>query len=138
MARLYRCYNPPCADSDGIPGHDFVGIEPVCDRCGADQRDPRLGRFVINLKVIHWDPPQPKHPSVGQGIRACDGQLISAGMASGDPLAVNCPACRQIEQFRAALKQAHVRPEDDLHLELNLQPGHLSVSLADCGCGGRK
>lgn len=100
---LYRCWNASCAtDKAGRLGFDFDASEPVCPRCGADARQPRTANVVIELAVIHFEPPSPRD-GIGIGETACKPGYARhriARHATSDPRVVNCAECRKTEVFR--------------------------------------
>ena len=100
-ARRFRCYrcNPPL-------GHEFDGGEPRCPSC---QAGPPA---VQELTLVHLLFEDSRGAIAGhQGSRwtmACQpGKPLRnyphrPMPATGDPLAVTCPACRQSEAYRKA------------------------------------
>jgi hypothetical protein len=118
--RFWRCYNPNCSDRGGIPGHDFTADVPVCDKCNVDGRNPRFASLISPVVVIHFDPPSAV-PGYGEGHLACNPtQGIRGHMATGDPDAVNCPACRKTPVWENASKGKAVDPRYDLPIEIDL------------------
>lgn len=113
----YRCMNPECAPNIAANKmHDFWSTEPVCPKCGADQRKEDDHGIIVTLTVIHLDPPHPKYAHMGRGAgyRACDQKF--RGMRTGDPRAVNCPACLKSEEIKKVIEEfecmAEMPPED--------------------------
>ena len=88
-------------DARPAAGFDFIAAEPVCPQCRADQRNPKLARFIVDLVDVHFDPPT-EYPGVGQGVRACSGQPTPGRPATGDPGAVTCAACKLTEAWKKA------------------------------------
>lgn len=125
MAKRYRCLNPRCSDRPGIPGHEFVSDEGKCDKCGTRQDDTRTGRYIHTLKVLHYDPPSAVE-GVGKGYIACDPQRDLAKQPArytGFAPEVNCPACRETEEWKQANKEALLLDEDDFPVAVNLRKG---------------
>lgn len=117
--RFWRCYNTPCADKPGTPGHDFMAVDPVCDKCGIDRRDPRFTQIITPVVVVHYDPPSPVD-GVGQRTLACTGKPIAGFRATGDPEAVNCPACQASEAWQANYAKRQVDPAHDFPVDIDL------------------
>lgn len=92
--RLYRCNN--C-------GQTFEETRPRCQKCNIDPaQNPRFRGIVVLLEIIHWDPPT-HIQNIGQGLLACDpSKPVLGHRASGEPGAVNCPACRKTPGWQAA------------------------------------
>jgi hypothetical protein len=97
--KRWRCNNAACKQGE------FAADLPVCPGCAVDARNPRYAGVVTGLAVIHFDPPDPVVPAMGQNVLACDpSKPIGGHMASGAHDAVNCPACRGSEAFRASYR----------------------------------
>ncbi len=121
----FRCYN--CDNEHGNPGLDFLGDEPKCPQCGLDGTDKRYKHLFAALKVIHFDAPDPSlvkgsgRITRGVGHAACNPEIkVGKVMASGEPNAVNCPACKDTEVWKLADKTSKLNPEDDFPVELDL------------------
>lgn len=101
--RLWRCVNPEHGK------HDFEAGRPVCPECGAGEDGRSRARFILPLKVVHFDPPA--FPGVGRNVKACDGKPWGEGvMATAAPSAVTCPACMETGEYKAALAAAENDP----------------------------
>ena len=95
MNRLWHCFN--CSTN-------FQAAKDLCPNCGADGKDPKAGGVIAPRMVIHLDPPHAILHSKGLGFHACDptAQVGTKGMrATGDPMAVTCPACMETDAFKA-------------------------------------
>lgn len=97
--KLWKCYN--CPSSSGVPGRDFTAATPVCPACGLDGTDKRLNHLIVPCKIIHFDAPHPIAKDRGVGVLACGTPWKGGLRVSGDPVAVNCPACVASESYRA-------------------------------------
>lgn len=121
MKRTWRCYNPACADVEGIPGHDFdvEAGKAKCDRCGIAEDDPRYGGKLVALAVIHWEAPSVVE-GMGVGYPACapNATAAQAGRVhrTGSPKAVTCHACKETPAFQEALAASKLSADDALHL----------------------
>ena len=109
--KLYRCHGcePPAV---------FEAARPACPACGADPaRDPRDKALVVELAVVHLDPPHPTRPNRGLGHLACDPAVaVPRGDGvrfTGEPVAVTCRACRQTDAFRRLTPAGGVPAEAD-------------------------
>lgn len=96
---------------------EFIAAAPVCPQCKLDGGQPKYRRFIQQLVIIHYDPPDDVAPGVGQNVTLCGGepvwQLIRKKpyeQASGEPEAVNCPACREHDNFPKPVVQAATEP----------------------------
>lgn len=133
MARLFRCYNPKCADSAALPGHDFAAEEPKCPKCKTSADHPRFGHLITPLKLIHFEV-ESAVGGAGVGYPACqqptgnENNVRGNFRSSGAPDAVNCPACRETKAFKAALHAQKFDPADDIPLKVNLASGVLVKS----------
>jgi NAD-dependent SIR2 family protein deacetylase len=98
----FRCYNPECTPNPNRQ-FDFWATEPVCPKCKADQRKSDDAGIIMNLEVIHFDPPHPKYAHMGRGTgaNACSGK--PKGMRTGDPRHVNCPKCLETAELKKAV-----------------------------------
>jgi hypothetical protein len=120
---LYRCTN--C-------GRDFENDRPACAQCDIDPaKDPRLGRFIIRLEIVHFDPPT-RFPGMGQGHAACN-PLLKVGKqiahATGDPSCVNCTRCRETEAWKTANAgpQRELVADQDFKVEVKDTPAGVVV-----------
>lgn len=129
--KMYRCYNPRCADRPEImPGFDFMAETPTCPKCGTSQehKNPRLAGLIVNRVTIHFDPPHPAVDNVGLNTLACDpSKAVGRYQASGDPDAVTCPACRLTEAWHQANTAKSFDPADDVPLEINVAAGAIAL-----------
>ncbi len=131
--KAYRCYNPKCADKPDIPGHDFLAAAAACDRCGIKAADPRFGRFLTELVLIHYEPPSGVVDGIGADHVACLPERPAGGLRrTGAPSAVTCPACRGTDAWKRDSTPAAVKPEDDL--TLTIDPATGVVTATPCGC----
>lgn len=110
--KMFRCLNPTCCTlkDQGI----FHAEYPKCPRCQTDAADPKFGRLIVRLTLVHFDPPT-HVPGIGKNYRACDPTVdIQAAQGgngmpnpfhagTGTPAAVTCPACKESAEFKAAL-----------------------------------
>ena len=115
MARLWRCTN--C-------GRTFESDRAACETCGIDQaQDGRLAGIVVPIVTLHYDPPHPKVRNRGRGHLACDPKRPVAGSrATGEPSVVNCPRCRETEDWKRAAAAAgtpEFHSESDETVELS-------------------
>lgn len=102
----YRCYNPDCADEDGMPGFAFDSDAPVCPKCKLDRRTDGKDA-IVPLVAIHLLIPDKAGPIRGAfGKRwsaLCDNRLKldrdAKFRATPDPSAVTCKACIQHADF---------------------------------------
>lgn len=119
--KRFRCYN--CQDVEGMPGHDFYGEAPVCDKCGLDGTKPQYARFFAVCKAIHFNPPDPAfakgHIVHGLGHPACGVKFIRGVMLTNAPKAVNCEACKATEEWIAAIASESFNPEDDFPVNID-------------------
>lgn len=97
---LFRCGNPRCKlDPDGPNGFDFESDRPVCPKCAAKLGDPRTGRFIARMVVVHYEAPDERYEGIGVGHALCDPALTNAVLGrrkeqgSNAPTAVNCEKC---------------------------------------------
>lgn len=105
MARLYRCNHEGCETSQ------FEADIPVCPTCGTDGRDPHWKGFIAPLVTIHFvgrakHPTGKSLPNVRSKTRACDskpavGLTDGSHAVTGEPLVVNCAACRATDAWKA-------------------------------------
>lgn len=120
--RLWKCWNPKCADKLGMPGHDFVGDDAAgkCDRCGLQSDDKRFGHLIVPRVVIHFDAPSGIVEGHGVGYAACEPERTreKGYRMTGEPVAVTCPACRGSEAFAKADHDAKLHPDYDVPVEL--------------------
>lgn len=131
--KLFRCY--VCEGKPGMPGKDFAAEVPVCPDCKIDGRVPKYASYVVALKVIHFDPPDPVLGKLQGRLRrglnhaACNPALpVGKCLASGDPAAVNCPACQQTDIYKSELHDASINPEDDFDLQIDPQKGEMAAT----------
>lgn len=124
---FFRCQNANCSeDRHGRLIFDFEANEPVCPKCGCDARDPRYADTVIQLEVIHFDPPDERLAGKGKNILACNPRrrVGATVRASGDPTVVNCPACKATDAYQKTVESGlDGRPAVERILALG---GHLS------------
>lgn len=131
--RYYRCY--ACTNDTGAFGRDFevrledsaplvklpnstTGEAVSCPNCGLSNTHVSHGGNVVPLLLVHFDPPLTKemYGRAGKGHIACNpaepvvkarpkGQEL---YATGEPLAVTCPKCKETAAFKGmALGQIH-------------------------------
>lgn len=103
--KLYRCLN-----RDEHPGPvDFEvadGQPPVCPECKADARLPEHAVLIVKRELIHFMHKAKTGPIIGWGSRyqmACKPDQKTTGphwQASGETVAVTCPACKASEIFQ--------------------------------------
>lgn len=138
MARLYRCYNPKCTTHPaGMPGYDFTADVPVCPKCGVDARQPRFANLIVTRTLIHFDPPSGVVPGYGKNVCVCDGKPLGGRVSSGDPDAVNCPACRESAEWQDAQKGKAVDPRFDFDIEVTPSgPKRVDSSSEEAPVGG--
>ena len=80
---------------------EFDAEEPVCEKCGCDAREPRYSDVVVQLAVIHFDPPDEKFVGRGKNYLACNPKRHVGGyMATGNTELVNCKKCKDTEAFK--------------------------------------
>lgn len=135
MKKPYRCQNQDCSeDPAGRLIFDFWAEDPVCPKCQADQRHPKRGVLIVELEVIHFDPPS-KYRGLGLGHLACNsayqpGQLLGGKhvMATGDPGSVNCPNCRESDFWKEAKKASSGMVPPAADLLLNIDAGKQTVT----------
>ena len=96
---LFKCYN--CPGPGGAPGHDFEAEKPVCPKCTLDGDHADGAGVVVRRETVHFQPMHKVLRARGSGVRACDGRPAANTYSSPEPAAVNCPACRATEAFRA-------------------------------------
>jgi hypothetical protein len=124
MAKLYRCYN--CTDATDMPGKDFAADLPKCPYCGLDgSPGTRFENRIVQLRAIHFDPPHPTVKNAGTGLPACGRPRVGNMAMSGDPDAVNCPACRESAAWKERKRLKDSGPDDvelpgDFHLHIDL------------------
>lgn len=118
--KAFRCYN--CEDERGVPGHPFFAETPVCPKCGLDGTKPQYARHFAPMKAIHFDTPDPafaksknKH---GSGKAACSPDLKNV-MLTNAPNVVNCPACKETDEWKDADKSFSFNPEDDFPVTID-------------------
>ena len=122
--RTYRCY--ACNNETGAFGREFTvdfedrtplvklpdgrqGEAVTCPNCGMQNTNPHLGANVVELRVLHFEPPLTKSMfgRAGRGTIACNPEVKVTNpdeskrvFATGEPLAVNCPACKETEEYK--------------------------------------
>lgn len=120
--RLWKCWNPKCADKQGIPGHDFTSEDHVgtCDKCGLKSDDARFGKLIVPRVVIHFDAPSGIVEGAGVNYAACSAEFTRTKgyRMSGEPVAVNCPLCRETEVFKKHDHDAKLHPDYDVPVEI--------------------
>ncbi len=107
--RLYKCYGCPESESSQALGRDFainLGDEVVCP-CGVKANEAAGTKYIMPCRVVHFEPPHanPRLGGTGCGKLACTNEPPEAGrsvMRTGDPGAVNCPACKATEAWQHA------------------------------------
>lgn len=123
---LYRCLN--CLRE---------AESPTCEPCGLDSaKDPKDARSIVELCILHFDPPHPTVRGRGLGHAACDPRMkVGTGaMYTGEKSVVNCPACKESSAFTskgtpaATMLEMPVVPIDDAGMPLVSAGG---VSLAE-------
>lgn len=122
--KMFRCY--ACTNDNGLPGRDFVAENPVCPACGLDgTTNPRFKPLFAELAVVHFDPPTAV-PGVGTNRPACDPKKKIGGpgvdRATGEPLAVTCPACKGSKTWQDAMEargEPITPPEADLEVTID-------------------
>lgn len=103
MAKIWKCYR--CRTDRGQPGRDFIAEAPKCPACGLDAADPKLGRLIVQCRVVHFEA---QHPTLaGEGFGIGCGELACGVprkglMVTGDPAAVNCPNCLRTDAWKDA------------------------------------
>lgn len=114
---MYRCTNEACSeDPHGRLIYDFESDRGVCPKCGAD----RQGGRVVRREVIHFDP---SRVAGGRNAWACAPGQPLRPLASGDPRAVTCAACRGTEAYAAALAALGDAVEGDFPVEVDARAG---------------
>lgn len=97
--RPWRCVNPACTERPfGLCEYDFWAKEPVCPKCGANAKSPQSGHLIVELVIIHLDPPGAW--GRGQGVYACTGKPFRKDPATGDPTVVTCPLCKELPAWK--------------------------------------
>lgn len=131
----FRCQNPDCTeDPHGRLIFDFEAAEPVCPKCHADGRLPEFSQRVLRLETIHYLTRDQSGPIVGLlGTRyrlACSpGKTLDGVRATGSPPDVNCRACRETPEWRAAYAgEEAVSAEHDLKVNIDL--GNQTIARA--------
>jgi len=133
---LWRCQSPSCSeDLHGRLGFDFEADQPKCPKCARTNIPGRPER-ITKLAVIHYDPPTEEIvDGFKRGLNewACQpGKTWKGGHATGDAIAVNCPACKKTEIWRKgmeAMGEAVTPPEADFALAVD--PETKVIRLAD-------
>ncbi len=124
--KFYQCHNPRCQAKDK---GKFLSNRPpqkaICPQCGIQEADPKFGKVIQRLVLVHFDPPT-DIPSIGQSIRACQREKIiqAEELPNGTPNpwhagtgcfeAVTCPACKETIEYKAA--QASAEDEEGPNL----------------------
>lgn len=130
MMRAFRCYNPKCMEEGASkPGWDFIANEAKCPKCGIDSANAVLGKFVVPLVWIHFEPPSGVVEGVGSRILACTGKPSTGFRVSGEPSAVNCPECIATAVYHASQVAGEVHPDYALPLEIDLAKGSLKTLM---------
>lgn len=103
---LWRCYN--CTHpTKGIPGKDFTpeeGKPIVCPFCGL-VKDSEDGKgLIVQLEIIHFDPPHGVLRHRGKNHIACNPRKrvgeSSKLYATADHESVTCEKCRTTEVYQ--------------------------------------
>jgi rubredoxin len=110
--KLFKCMNDECLRQD--QGR-FYRDTWVCPRCGISMEDPKFGRLILRMVLIHYDPPT-KYRGIHHGYRACDHAMpicVSLRLEDGSPnpyqagtavpSAVTCPECMKSEEYLTAM-----------------------------------
>jgi len=153
--RYYRCYS--CKNDTGAFGKDFEvrtedsaplvklpdntqGLAVTCPTCQLSNLDPRHGGNVVSVVCVHFEPPRTKdtHGREGCGHIACDtGVRVQAHRpkgqelyASGEPLAVNCPKCKESKAYKE-MTLGGIHPSFDVPLPADEKGGPLVPELHD-------
>lgn len=113
----YRCQNPLCA---GKP--DFwvdAGKDPACPGCEISITDERFKSLITPVAILHFDPPS-HVPGFGRGYWACNpakAVVVNVGRdrATGDPLVVTCPACKETAAYASAMGDPDAVAKLDFH-----------------------
>jgi predicted nucleic-acid-binding Zn-ribbon protein len=103
--KLWRCQNPDCTeDAHERLRYDFEAPDPVCPKCGADQRTPE-GRFTVVERVtLHYLVVDKAGAIITRGGRrtvACateSKKFIGPNAAHWE--AVTCPDCKASEIYQ--------------------------------------
>lgn len=101
----FLCRNHP----DPAGGAPFEADKPVCPFCGLDRDErPEYRQYIAEREVVHFDPPHPVLLGGGLNKTACGSQPLGGDprngrfvYASGDRLAVTCPACKLTDAFKS-------------------------------------
>lgn len=146
MNRLYRCYG--CTDQNQMPGKDFTCVaDTVVCPCGVTMAE--APEMVVALSIIHFDPP---HDNIkladrrGRGTLACQPNVkvgTNNCVVSGDPRAVNCPACRGTPEHKSAVVKWGSNPLFDIPLVIRADGVHAPSdeeveSIVKAGLSGEK
>lgn len=125
---VYRCANCQEEAEHPAPGK--------CLPCGLDAKEePRDAASLVELAVIHFDPPHKAIKGRGKGHAACNPKLkIGRGVAhaTGEREHVTCPGCKFSTAFGEAL-DAPVGPTEDIkigNLDLTRERKHVAVNEA--------
>lgn len=133
---LWRCTNPRCSVGRRRPEFNFESGASRCPKCGASWADPETKDLIQRLVTIHYDPPHPIREGRGKNHLACDPSRPSTGpnvVSSGDPVAVNCPRCRQTQVYLDNKPEGDPRLVEDVLVNVN-ENG--TVTLEGTGCCG--
>lgn len=124
--RLYRCRNPKCTENPaGTPGYEFWAAPGEkglvsCPKCNIASTDPRLGRLITPLQIVHYEPPS-EVDGIGAGHLACKrGETpLKGSVRSGEPSVVNCPYCKSTDAWKANATAATLSAEFDVPVTID-------------------
>jgi ssDNA-binding Zn-finger/Zn-ribbon topoisomerase 1 len=122
--KFYQCLNPKCLP---VEKGRFMAELGTCPQCGANEDDPKRGRLIHRLVMVHYDPPS-EVPGFGQGVRACNKKVIiqvlpnpGGGMpkkpwqaGTGNVYAVTCPDCKETEEWKRGKLEADCEDGEEL------------------------
>lgn len=140
--KLHRCTNPKCGDKPGQVGHDFAAIpgqSPMCDKCGIAASDPRFGRLIVKLEIIHFEPRSGVVDEIGADYIACAPQTVGLAKLptvrrSGAVQAVTCPMCKLMPAYLEACDLAGTTADDALAsvpVEIDTMTGTVKIVKPD-------
>lgn len=135
--RVYRCY--ACHNAEGVFGREFTvqiedtaplvklpsgpnGYAVACPNCNLSNTHAAYGGNVVPVLVIHYEPPltEQMRGRAGCGHIACDPAVKVTKddelRYTGEPLVVNCPACKLTPAYLSATT-GKMHPSYDVPLE---------------------